>query len=438
MTFCIRTPALSRRTMLRGSGAALALPLLEAMTPGLDSPSPGKLRSVFLFSPNGFKMDDWRPAEAGPAFAMPHLLEPLAGLRQHFSVYSNLAIDAGRSHGDGTGDHARAAATYLTCVHPKKTGGADIRAGVSVDQVIARHTGKQTLFPSIELGMERGRSAGSCDSGYACAYSNNISWRDERNPMPKETHPKAAFARMFANPDRKGRSERAQLRSVLDAVQADVKDLRGRLGRADRAKLEGYQDAVRSIEKRLQRLEQGLTKAPVGPEFWQREGGHYLTRLQTMYDLIVLALQTDQTRVLTFMLGNAGSGRSYRFLGIPEGHHGLSHHRGKKNYLAKIKKINRFHTEQFARFLQRLADTEDGDQSLLYRSQILFGSGLGDGNRHDHMRLPILLCGHGNGAHRPGSHEVLPRHTPAAGLYLRMIQAHGIERSAFADSKGVV
>lgn len=436
----LRRRYLSRRTFLRGTGVTIALPWLDAMHPGLSAPTDGPIRSVFIYSPNGMKMDDWIPKKTGHDFELPYLLEPLAKRRADLTVFSHIGIDAGQPHGDGAGDHARAVATYLTCMHPRKTGGENIRVGVSIDQVIAQQLGKETTFPSLELGMDGGRRGGICDSGYSCAYSNNVAWRSPSEPVAKESKPRAAFARMFgeskADPTATAQARR-RMKSVLDAALADAKALRGRLGTTDQQKLDGYLTSVREFELRLDKLDEEDAKLKLPDKFWHREDDPQFTgRLQIMYDLIVLALQTDQTRVLTFMLGNGGNNRSYRFLDVPEGHHQLSHHRGDPKKLAKIRKINRYHTEQLARFIAMLRATDDGNSNLLHRSMVVYGSGLGDGNRHDHLNLPIILAGHGNGRIKQGQHLRLPRDTPMANLYLRMLGVHGIKKTRFADSTG--
>lgn len=442
MTGFLRRRALDRRTLLRGSGAALALPWLDAMTAGLSTPKPAPVRSVFVFSPNGIKMDDWTPATTGKDYELPFLLEPLAALRDEFSVLSRLAADAGRSHGDGPGDHARAAATFLTCAHPRKTGGADLRVGTSVDQIIAAKRGHATVFPSLELGLEGGRKGGSCDSGYSCAYSNNIAWRSPTTPMAKEVRPRAAFRRLFGiagTETADARRARGRMQSVLDAAREDAKRLLRTLGASDQGKLDEYFTSVRSLERRLDKLDQQAAQAPVAPSFWNRtvEDDH-TQRLRWMYEIIRLALQTDQTRVVTFMLGNAGSNRSYRFLGVSDGHHQLSHHRGDASKLRSIRKINRYHVEEFARFLGGLATTKEGDHSLLHHATVLFGSGLGDGNRHDHMDLPILVAGRAGGQFHPGTHHRMPKRTPLANLHRSILAAHGIANARFADSTGSI
>lgn len=432
----IRKLHLPRRTFLKGVGVSLALPWLEAMVPALSPRRSGQrpARAMFVFAPNGMKMDEWRPAAIGRDFALPPILEPLAPVRGDVSVLSGLVLDAARAHGDGPGDHARACSAFLTCAHPRKVG--PIEVGVSVDQVIAAEVGAQTKFASLELGMERGSRAGQCDSGYSCAYSHNVSWRTPTTPVAKESDPRAVFTRLFGGADEQGDRQRRELRSILDAVRADARELDGRLAPADRAKLDEYLTAVRELELRLARAEvdAGEASAVQAPAGLDRRGP-FPERLAAMYELIALALQTDVTRTVTFMVGDAGSRQTYGFLGIPEEHHELSHHRGDADKHARIARINRFHIEQFATFLQRLRATDDDGESLLARSMIVYGSGIADGNSHDHGDLPILLAGGGNGSLRLGAH-VDCGEAPLADLYLGLLGRLGIQRERFADSRG--
>lgn len=432
-----RNRFLDRRTVLRGLGASLALPWLDAMVPAVSSRrAPAPLRCVFVFAPNGKKMDDWQPATAGRLKELPHLLEPLAAVRDQVTVFGRLAIDGGRGHGDGPGDHARAAASFLTCAHPFKTGGADIRVGTSIDQVIAARIGSATEFGSLQLGMEKGSQAGACDSGYSCAYSNNISWRDESTPVAKETSPRAVFARLFGDPDSvQGAADAARERrrrsSVLDAVQADAKSLAGRLGPADRRKLDQYLGAVRELEQRLNRTESVREEVEVPKGL--REARAFPEQLDLMYELLAMAIATDRTRVASFMLGNAGSNRSYPFLDVPQGHHETSHHGKQPEKLAAIRRINRFHTEALAKFLGSLAARREEGQSLLARTLVVYASGIGDGDRHNHDNLPVLLCGGGRRA-AAGQYVDLGRETPMANLHLAVAQAMGAGIETFADS----
>lgn len=439
----IRQLALDRRTFLRGSACALALPWLDAMQPALRPAAANPVRCLFVFSPNGMNMAEWRPRGEGAEAALGPTLQPLEPFRGRFTVWSGLAIDGGRDHGDGFGDHARAGGSFLTCAHPRKTGGGDIRAGTSVDQVIAAKAGGATSFPSLELGMEKGAAAGICDSGYSCAYSNNISWRTPTTPVAKETDPRAVFARLFGDPDRArdaaaARRQRAARQSVLDAVAADARSLAGDLGAADRAKLDEYLHAVRELEKRLERIDAEADGQAIPLPEHLLAGGGYAERLATMYELIALAFATDRTRVVTFMLGNAGSNRSHRFLGVPDGHHDLSHHGKKPAKLAAIAKIDRFQLESFAAFLDRLRASPEAGGDLLGGTLAMFGCGIGDGDHHNHDDLPVLLAGEGGGAARGQGHVRLAKETPMANLYVATMRAMGLPDETFGDSTGVL
>ncbi|MEE2713596.1 MAG: DUF1552 domain-containing protein [Planctomycetota bacterium] len=445
MAHVVRKQSLSRRAILRGAGVAVALPFLSAMTPALTrSRGARPVRTCFVFAPNGMKMDDWTPSGSGSDFSFGHILEPLDPFRKQVLVATHLAIDGGRAHGDGPGDHARNASTYLTCAHPKKTGGKDIHVGVSVDQVIAADVGSATRFPSLELGMERGKRSGSCDSGYACAYSNNVSWRTATTPVTKETNPREVFIRLFGDPgeiasQKELRASALDRRSILDAALGDARRLRRRLGAVDRAKLDQYLDSVREVEARLKadaEAEPDTKGMPVDVLDGASRG--YASRLGVMYDLVALAFEADLTRTVTFMLGGAGSNRSYRMAGVTNGHHTLSHHGKKPSNLEGIRRINRWHAERFAEFLKRLAETGDEDSDLLRQSMVVFGSGLGDGNRHDHMNVPVLVAGSGGGRLRTGRHLILPRRTPMANLHLSLMGKVGVHRERFADSTGTL
>lgn len=436
-----RRLALDRRTFLRGSAAAIALPWLDAMVPAFSTPPASPRRAVFVFAPNGKHQKAWQCEGEGRSVRLGPTLEPLQPLRDRITVLRGLAIDGGRGHGDGAGDHARAAASFLTCAHPRKTGGSDIHVGVSIDQAIRERIGSATAFPSLELGLERGAAAGSCDSGYSCAYSNNISWQKPDTPVTKETEPKAVFARLFGDPEQAtgaaaAREVRRQQRSVLDAVRGEAKTLAGKLGATDRQKLEQYLTAVRELEERLQKADRGadtVTEAPPGL-LAASQGPEEKCAL--MFQLIALALAGDRTRTVTFMLGNAGSNRSYKFLGVPDGHHELSHHGGKADKLAAIAKIDRFHVEQFAAFLQQLRDHRDGDGDLLAQSLVVYGSAIGDGDRHNHDDLPVVLAGEGGGLAAGRGLVAVPDQTPMANLYLAILRGFAADAAAFADSTG--
>lgn len=429
---------LSRRTILRGLGTALALPWLEAMRGSVWAASPEPpLRLIFFYVPNGVHMPDWRPAEEGPLDALPPSLAPLKRHRDTLTVLSELTLNGARPLGDGPGDHARAAAAFLTAAHPHKTDGADIRNGISVDQQAAEIIGQQTRFPSLEVGVDPSAQAGSCDSGYSCVYSSTLAWRSPTSPVAKETNPRAIFERLFGDQsDRQARDAQrtAHRASILDFVSDEAASLRRDLGVADRRKLDEYLYSVRQIERRLQRVEEQGTQQAAGAAPPEDSPESFAEHVRLLMDMMVLALQTDSTRIISCMYANEGSNRSYPEVGAKEGHHSLSHHQNDADKQELLSKINHFHVEQLAYFLDRVRESEDAEGRLLDQSLILYGSGISDGNRHNHDKLPILLLGKGNGAVKPGRHRVYPRETPLANLYLTMLHQVGAEIDQFADS----
>lgn len=437
---------LSRRTVLKGLGVSVALPFLEAMLPGTALATPAAVaralprRLAFFYVPNGVHMQEWTPAREGREFTLPAVLEPLNPFKDDMLVLSGLTVDKARPNGDGPGDHARAMAAFLTGCQPRKTAGADIRAGISVDQLAATRVGSATRFPSLEIGCEGGRLAGNCDSGYSCAYSSNLSWRGEATPQPKETNPRAVFDRLFGAPGREEAGRASELRadfnrSILDFVREDAADLRGRLGASDLRRLDEYMSSIREIERRVD----AAAPPPVAPAGATRPSGTpaaYRDHLRLMADLLALAFQTDVTRVSTFVFANEGSNRSYREIGVSDGHHDLSHHGNDREKLGKISRINTFHIEQFAYFVQKLRDTREGEGNLLDNCMVLYGSGNGDGNRHNHDDLPILLVGKGGNTLGTGRHIRFGRNTPLCNLYLEMLDRVGVEMPRFGDSTG--
>lgn len=433
---------ISRRTVLRGMGTAIALPLLDAMTPALaiagERQKLAPVRMAFIYVPNGMHVPDWTPAAVGSDFELPHIMEPLAKVKERLLVLSGLAQDHGRPHGDGPGDHARALASFLTGAQAKKTHGADIRVGVSVDQVAARKVGQRTKFPSLELGCDRGAQAGNCDSGYSCAYSTNISWRTDTTPQAKEIDPKLAFERLFSNGvDGELRSKREKYqKSVLDFVLEDARDLKAKLGVKDQRKLDEYLNSVRELERRIGTV--GNHPDEPAPDYPKPAGipKDYAEHIRMMYDLLVLAFQGDLTRVATFVVANEGSNRSYAFVGVPDGHHDLSHHGGSKEKQMKIREINRFHVTQLAYFLEKLQGISEGERTLLDNSMILYGSGIGDGNAHNHDKLPILLAGRGGDTIRSGRHVRYEKETPLNNLYLSMLDRLDSSVESLGDSSG--
>jgi hypothetical protein len=440
---------MSRRTVLRGLGAAVSLPVLDAMlathslgvaaekaaVAGKSIPT----RLAFVSQPNGVIPSAWFPKTPGEAFELEGSLEALAPLRSDVIVISGLAQDNGRAKGDGPGDHARSAASLLTGAHPVKTAGANIKVGMSADQWVASKIGHLTRMPSLELGIEPGRTAGSCDSGYSCAYSNTISWKSESTPMAKEINPRSVFERLFGGEenDPKLRAQRAAFRkSVLDVVAGDAAKLKEKLGQTDRQKLDEYFTSVREIETRIEQAEtQARNSQPDFeiPKGIPKDGREHL---RLMYDLLVLAFRTDSTRVATFMTANEGSNKTYPMIGVNEGHHELSHHRNENDKVEKLKKIDKFVIEQFAYFLQQLKGVPEGEGTLLDHSLVMFGNGLGDGNRHTHDNLPIIVAGRGHGSVKPGRYIQLKRETPLNNLFLSLFDRMGAPTDAFGDSTG--
>jgi hypothetical protein len=436
---------LSRRTLLRGAGATLALPLLDAMLPARGEAARvdrlTKTRMAVLYIPNGTIPEHWKPVETGVDYALPSSLEPLAPWRREFLMLSGLTHDQAREHGDGAGGHARAAATYLTGVHPKKTAGADIRNGISFDQIAAQSVGRDSRLPSLELGIDEGTQAGNCDSGYTCAYTNNLSWKSETQPLPPIVNPRVAFERLFGDyegpvdPDAAARRRESQA-SVLDLVREQTRRLQGELGGRDRRKLDEYFDSVREIERRVAAVEAAgdgpapnMEKPAGAPVSFQDHARLFL-------DLVTVAFQTDTTRVVTLMFGREGSNRTYREIGISGAHHGMSHHKNDPEKIADLARINRFHIEQLAYFLGRLKETEDAAGSLLDNSMVLYGAGLRDGNKHDPEDLPVILAGRAGGRLDPGRHVRYPEETPMANLLLSMLQRMDVEAERVGDSSG--
>jgi hypothetical protein len=444
------THRITRRAALKGLGTLIALPWLEslAVAAPLRSPAPPPKRLAFLYVPNGIHMADWTPKQGeGPLGELPAILQPLEPFKEYVNVITGLALDKARPNGDGPGDHARAMAAFLTGRQPRKTHGADIRVGISADQHVAQAIGDQTRFPSLELGIERGAQAGNCDSGYSCAYSSNLSWRSESTPNAKEVDPKLVFERLFGGNDPKELAEaraRRELyhKSILDFVHDDVRRLNQVLGNRDKQKLDEYLSSVREIEQRLERVRQANSAPPPQPNM-PKPGGipaDLQEHIRLMMDLLVLAFQTDLTRVATFPLANDGSNRPYKLIGVSEGHHDLSHHGGDPNKHAKIRKINTFHIQQLAYMLEKMKNIREGDGCLLDNLMLVYGSGISDGNRHNHDDLPILLIGKGGGTIRGGRHLVFPKKadTPLMNLYLALFERMGVPTKSFGDSTGVL
>jgi hypothetical protein len=426
----------------------MALPWLEAMgglgrravagEPGAEAVV-APMRTAFVFMPNGVNYESWECAGEGDAYTLSASLEPLAGVRQHLNILTGLTLDKARANGDGPGDHARSSASFLTGHQARKTAGNDIRAGISVDQLAAKQIGRATRLPSLEIGCENAPAAGNCDSGYSCAYTSSISWRAEDTPMPKLTDPKAVFEQLFGDlaRDAERRERLSRRQSILDFVREDTLRLQSRLGNGDRRKLDQFQSAVREIELRVERAGQETVRVRP-PDVDPPEGvpNQFREHVDLMYDMLVLAFQTDSTRVATFMLGVDGSNRTFPEIGIKEGHHQLSHHQNNQEMIEKIRLIDRFYMERFARFVGRLAATPEGEGSLLDHCLVLHGGGISDGNRHNHENLPILLAGRGGGTVETGRLVRAPRETPLCNLYLSLMDRMGCEVESFGDSTG--
>ena len=436
---------LPRRTFLRGIGATLALPLLDAMTPafaGVRAAAAGPVRRLgIVYVPNGIYMDTWTPSASAAGLEIKPVLQPLAPFSDRLLMVSGLSNKQGDPlPGEGAGDHARAAGAYLTGVHPKKTEGADLHAGISMDQIAARELGKETELASLELSLESREAVGSCDPGYSCAYANTLCWRSPTTPLPMENDPRVVFERLFGASDTTDRSVRRQRqredRSVLDAVTAKVRRLQKELGSRDRAKIDEYFDAVRDVERRIQKAERQTSvdlqavEQPIGIP------GSFEEHAKLMFDLQVLAYQADLTRVITFMMGHETSQRAYPEIGVPDAHHSISHHAGDREKIEKLIKVNVYHATLFSYYLSRLGATADGEGTLLDNVTIIYGSGMSDGNRHDHHDLPTLLVGGGVGRAKGGRHVRHAPGTPLTNLFLTLLDELGVPTDGLGDATG--
>jgi hypothetical protein len=432
---------LPRRSFLKGMGAVIALPMFDAMTPAFASAAQARpLRLGFTYVPNGITMADWTPKAAGAAFDFSRVMKPLEPFRKDMLVLSGLGHRNGQALGDGPGDHARAAASYLTGVHPRKTAGADIQNGISVDQIAAQAVGSQSRFASLELGCDDSRTIGNCDSGYSCAYTNSLAWRGAATPMPPETNPRLVFERLFGDIDTslspEVRARRLMYRrSILDLVNERTTKLAAGLGPNDRRKLDEYLTSIRDIEQRIEKAEKDMTG--LTPSIDKPTGVPvlYADYVNLMFDLQLIAFQTESTRIVTMMMGREGSMRTYPEIDVPDPHHPLTHHRGNPEWIERVTKVNTLHMELFAGFIAKLKATPDGDGSLLDHSIIVYGSGLSDGNRHTHEDLPVALLG-GGGDFRLGSHIVYPKGTPMTNLYLTLLDRMGVQQETIGDSTG--
>jgi hypothetical protein len=422
----------------------MALPLLDGMLPAFAATAKPVRRLGIIYVPNGMNMREWRPAAVGADFALSPTLTPLAPFRNQLLVLSGMAnAEADPRPGEGLGDHSRAQAVYLTGVHPKKTEGSDIRAGISADQIVARELGKETELTSLELGLEEVDLVGGCEDGYACAYSGTVAWRSETMPLPVLAQPRAVFERLFGagdSTDRTSRLSRIEMeRSILDMVTDQLNALQKRLGPADRTRITEYLESVRDIERRIQRAEEQSGRGDF-PEI-QQPGGvpeSFEEYAKLMFDLNVLAYQCDLTRVSTFLMGREKTGRTYPEIGVPDPHHPISHHQNRPEMLERQAKINTFHMKLLGHFLDKLRTTSDGDGSLLDHSLIVHGAGMSNSDIHFHHDLPMLLVGGGAGQVKGGRHLNFAEDTPVANLWLTLIDKMGLPVERFGDSTGKI
>ena len=419
----------------------MALPFLDAMTPALASSSTkSPVRMAFVYVPNGIDMRHWNPDYEGALTTLPRILKPLEPYKQDLLLLGNLTHNNGRALLDGPGDHGRCCACYLTGMHARKTM-VDIKAGVSCDQIVANRIGDQTRFPSLEVGLEDARQAGDCDSGYSCAYTNNLAWRSETQPLPPILDPRGLFERLFGSgtaltPEARARQAKFR-RSILDFVTEDTESLKRDLGPTDRRKLDEYLSSIREIERQIERAEKDNAQIDPGMDKPYGVPADFAEHFKLMTDMITIAFQADLTRVLTFLVTREGTSRAYREIGIADGHHPLTHHRNDPAMMEKVTQINTYHVQQFAGWVEKLKSIQEGDSSLLDNSMIVYGAGLSDGNRHLHEDLPTMIVGHGGGDYIKGGRRVVYRkETPMSNLYLTMMDRMGVPIEHFGDATG--
>ncbi|MFT6864283.1 MAG: hypothetical protein ACJAVK_002848 [Akkermansiaceae bacterium] len=444
---------LGRRAFLRGIGASVALPSFRSLGAEVKTAAAARgvtatgapLRMAYLYVPNGVIMDKWRPEGNGSDFSFNESMKSLNGLKNDLQIVKGLEQANGWAGSDGAGDHARSGATFLTGARARKTAGSDIHLGISADQMAASHLGSETRLPSLELSCDAVRKSGNCDSGYSCAYQYNLSWRSATQPMTPESNPRLVFERLFGGGSSNERQEglakrRAEKRSILDIVMADAHAMNHQLGRNDRQKLDEYITGVREIERRIEKAES--FGPPPEPGVAAPEEGvprEYQDHIRLLFDMLILAFKTDQTRISSFLLAHDGSNRSFSDLGVNEGHHGLSHHRQAQDKMEKIAKIDAFYVRQLAYFLEQMKATEDVDgNTLLHNSMIVWGSGLSDADRHTHDDLPIIVAGNAGGKFQTGRHLDLPEKTPLNNLYMRMLREAGAPVDRIGDSSGIL
>jgi hypothetical protein len=437
----ITRKSLPRRTFLRGMGTAVALPFLDAMVPAFAARPAGKapVRMAFVYVPNGMDMRHWNPDYEGKLGELPRILKPLEPFKDDILLAGNLTHNTGRALLDGAGDHGRCCGSYLTGIQVKKST-VDIKAGVSMDQIVAKQVGGQTRFPSLEIGLEDARQSGDCDSGYSCAYTNNLAWKSETQPLPPILDPRSLFERLFGDgvalsPEARARQARYR-RSILDFVTGDTKKLETGLGPTDKRKLDEYLSSIRAVELQLEKAEKD--NSHIDPHMEKPYGvpADFAEHFKLMTDMMTIAFQADLTRVMTFLVTHEGTSRAYREIGIPDGHHPLTHHRNQPELMEKVAQINCYQMKQFAGWIEKLKSIKEGDGTLLDNSMIVYGAGLSDGNRHLHEDLPTLIAGRGGNFIKTGRRVVYRRETPMCNLFLTMMDRMGVQMEHFGDATG--
>ena len=428
---------LPRRTFLRGMGATLALPFLDAMVPAMSARAPGTSRFAAIYVGNGMNMFDWTPPTEGVGFELSPILQPLEPFRNRTLVLSGLDNYPATDQGDTGGQHPRAAPAFMSSVHPKQTEGADVQAGTTVDQMIAELICRDSKLPSLEVSVDRNDVVGACDHGYACAYMNSMSWKSPTQPLPAETNPRFVFERLFGSGDTaEARAIRGQEdRSILEGLAEEISALSSKLSGHDRTKLGEYLDAIRDVEQRIARAELtnndfAVPERPVGvPETFREYA-------ELMFDLQVLAFQADVTRVTSFMMARENINRSYNEIGLPEAHHSMSHHGNNPEKMQDFSKLNTYHVNTVAYYLDKLQSVPDGDGTLLDGTVVLYGSGMSDGNTHNNYSVPIVLIGGPENGLEGNRHLVYPKGTPLANLSLSLVSKFGVGVETFGDSTG--
>ncbi len=433
----IKKLALPRRTFIRGMSATLALPFLDAMVPALSAQAKGAPRFTAVYFGNGANMFDWTPSTEGAGFQFSPTLKPLEPFRNRTLVFTGLDNFPATDQGDTGGQHPRAAPAFMSCVHPKQTEGADVRAGTTVDQMIAERISRDSRLASLEVSVDRNDVVGACDHGYACAYMNSLSWKTPTMPLPAETNPRFVFERLFGSGDtaeeRLARTK--EDRSILDGLSHELSTLSGKLGGHDRAKLDEYLGAIRDVEQRIAKAESDSSDFDV-PDRPVEVPETFREYAELMFDLQVLAFQADITRVTSFMLARENINRSYNEIGLPEAHHSMSHHGNNPDKMKDFAKLNTYHVETLAYYLNKLQSIPDGDATLLDNTVILYGSGMSDGNTHNNYSVPVVVIGGRENGLAGNRHLSYPKGTPLANLSLSLLEKFGVNVEAFGDSTG--